>query len=352
LTPAAPPAPTRTSRPPRPPGGCVTGCAGRRRGSQPGQDGPGPVRGPLSHTAQALVSGQLSPAHARVLAQGTHQLPDHVAAEAEPVLVEAATRLDPPLLRQAVAYLCQVADPDRADAARQRHHERRGLWLAPTLDHMVAVKGLLEAEAGQTVLAALEPLARPADARDARSGDQRNADALAELCRRALEGGRLPKTGGVRPQLLVTMDLDTLLGGPGALGGEAGWAGPLGPEACRRLACDASVTRVVVTRQPVAPGHGQADGCPCGEAGAGRTGDLGDGVAIGELGEEAGLQARLRAAMALLPPTLGGAPSRPLDVGRSTRVVTPAQRSALAVQAVDASFQTAIAPWPGARGII
>jgi hypothetical protein len=36
--------------------------------------------------------------------------------------------------------------------------------------------------------------------------------------------------------------------------------------------------------------------------------------------------------MALLPPTLGGAPSQPLDVGRATRVVQPAQHSALAVR--------------------
>jgi hypothetical protein len=32
------------------------------------------------------------------------------------------------------------------------------------------------------------------------------------------------------------------------VGGEAGWAGPLAPEACRRLACDGALTRVVVTR--------------------------------------------------------------------------------------------------------
>jgi len=36
--------------------------------------------------------------------------------------------------------------------------------------------------------------------------------------------------------------------------------------------------------------------------------------------------------MTRLPPILGGAPSQPLDVGRTTRVVTPAQRSALAVR--------------------
>ena len=205
-------------------------------------------RGPLQATAQALTSGHISPAHARVLAQGTRHLPGQVATEAEPVLLEAAVRLDPPQLRQAVGYLVEVADPDAADAACERRHERRGLWLSPTLDNMVAIDGLLEPEAGQTVLAALEPLARPDDADDPRQGWQRTADALTELARRALEGGRLPQTGGVRPQLLVTVDLDSLLGHPCGLGGDRGWAGPLDPEACRRLACDGAVTRILVTR--------------------------------------------------------------------------------------------------------
>ena len=153
-------------------------------------------RGPLTVTADALLGVELSVAHARVLAHGTQDLPNQVTAEAEPVLVEAACRLDPPRLRRVVGHLCLVADPDAADRHTEVRHGRRGLWLAPTLDGMVAVDGLLEPEAGQTLLAALEPLARPADASDTRSGSQRNADALAELARRALEGDRLPQTGG------------------------------------------------------------------------------------------------------------------------------------------------------------
>jgi HNH endonuclease len=45
-----------------------------------------------------------------------------------------------------------------------------------------------------------------------------------------------------------------------------------------------------------------------------------------------GLAAQLQAAMILLPPTLGGAPSQPLEVGRATRVIQAAQRAALAVR--------------------
>ncbi|HEX2157889.1 MAG TPA: DUF222 domain-containing protein [Actinomycetes bacterium] len=280
-------------------------------------------RGPLTRTAQALCAGELSVAHAAVVASGTSDLPNHTAAEADPVLVEAARRLDPPRLRRVIAHLRLVADPDGADHTAERRHQRRGVWLAPTFEGMVAIDGLLDPEAGQTLIAALEPLARPADAQDHRSGSQRTADALIELARRSLEGGRLPQAGGVRPQLAVTVDLDSLLGHPHGLGGEVGWAGPLHPEACRRLACDGAVTRVLVTRRhpgQLDPGHGPSpDAGPVAHDPSATAGPP-------------GLAERLRAAMALLPPILGGAPAQPLDVGRTTRVVQPTQRTALAVR--------------------
>jgi hypothetical protein len=83
-------------------------------------------RGPLTATAQALTAGEISPAHARVLAAGTQDLPDHVTAAAEPVLVETAGRLDPPRLRRVLDHLRLVADPDGADRQAERRHEQRG----------------------------------------------------------------------------------------------------------------------------------------------------------------------------------------------------------------------------------
>jgi hypothetical protein len=126
--------------------------------------------GPLPHTGAALVAGELSPAHAKVVVDGTHHLAPQVAMEAEPVLVDAARRVDPPHLRRLVGHLGQVADPEGADRARDHRHQRRGVWLSPTWDGMVAVDGLGTREAGTIVQAALEPLARPADAGAARKG--------------------------------------------------------------------------------------------------------------------------------------------------------------------------------------
>jgi hypothetical protein len=297
-------------------------------------------RGPLTGTARALTDGVISPAHAAVLAHTTHDLPAPTTIEAEPVLLEAAGRLDPPRLRRLVAHLRLVADPDGADTQAERRHQQRGLWLAPTWEDMVALHGLLEPEAGQTLLAALEPLACPASAEDERSGGQRRADALGEVARRALEAGRLPQTAGVRPQLTVTVDLDSLLGRPGAVGGEVGGPGPLDPEACRRLACDGAVTRVLVTRHPADHRHRSDDhhpspneppATPNQEAPPGSSSTPSFRSTPASIGDE-DLAARLRAAAAMLPPVLGGAPTQPLEVGRTSRVVQAAQRTALAVR--------------------
>src|ERR671913_367330 len=90
-------------------------------------------QGPLTATAQALTSGELSAAHAQVVAAGTRPLPDQVTIQAEPVLVEAARRLDPGRLRRLLGHLLQLAHPEGADRDRERRHARRGLWLAPPL---------------------------------------------------------------------------------------------------------------------------------------------------------------------------------------------------------------------------
>src|SRR5215218_9593056 len=115
----------------------------------------------------------------------------------------------PTRLRRAIGHLHLVADPDGADRHAQRQHEQRGLWLAPTWEGMVALPGLLDPEAGQTLLAALAPWPAPTTPTTP-SSDQRRADALTELARRPLEpgppppgAGQLPQTGGVRPQLTV-----------------------------------------------------------------------------------------------------------------------------------------------------
>ena len=73
-------------------------------------------------------------------------------------------------------------------------------------------------------------------------------DALVELARRALRSGELPTVRGAAAQVRVSIDWFALCaarGAPGVAGGELPFAGPIGPETARRLACDAGVTRLL-----------------------------------------------------------------------------------------------------------
>jgi Domain of unknown function (DUF222) len=77
-------------------------------------------RGPLGGTGRALAAGAISPGHAVVLAAGTADLPPAAAAEAEPVLLDTAGRVDPPQLRKVLTHLREVADPQGVEARAQR----------------------------------------------------------------------------------------------------------------------------------------------------------------------------------------------------------------------------------------
>ena len=154
---------------------------------------------------------------------------------------------------------------------------RRCLHASVTFEGMVRLDGDLDPETGETFMTALRAVL-DADARSEAAGEavlaepderapaQRRADALAEICRGWLDRSDRPRVAGERPHLNVTVPIEALgaasLGGTARVGvdqaaahsatadlgsmGELEHAGALGRESVCRLACDASITRVVL----------------------------------------------------------------------------------------------------------
>jgi hypothetical protein len=185
----------------------------------------------------------------------------------------------------------------------------------------------LDGEGAAVVRAALDPLARPlspaaADGPDPRTPGRRRADALVEICRRALAGGDLPDTGGERPQLVVTVPLHVLSRG---LRGRTpdDRVGTLGRGTAGSGARD---------DRPAGPGVSGGVATHDGTGGAGTSrgtvgaGTLDDGTVV-----SATTARRLACDAAVLPAVLGGA-GQVLDVGRSRRLFTGPLRRALVLR--------------------
>ena len=114
-------------------------------------------------------------------------------------------------------------------------------------DAALFLHGCLDKVGGATLRTALDPLARRLGGGDLRTREQRYADALVELATHCLEAGRVPGVGGQRPHLQVTSTVATLSGTPGAPAAMLEFAGPIAGATAQRLACDASIARVLLS---------------------------------------------------------------------------------------------------------
>ncbi|HZN17812.1 MAG TPA: DUF222 domain-containing protein, partial [Micromonosporaceae bacterium] len=202
-----------------------------------------------------LATGALTLEQAQVVTQAVAALPAEVGPavvdKAAATLVGYASEYEPLALRRLGERILQVVAPEVAEQveaaalgrAEQRAERDRFLTLSDAGDGAVRLSGRLGAEAAAVVRAALEPLCRPLPG-DTRTPGQRRADALTDICRLALATTELPDQGGEAPQVVVTVDYDTLTRqlGPGLLDtGET-----LSPETVRRLACDARIVPAVL----------------------------------------------------------------------------------------------------------
>lgn len=198
-------------------------------------------------TREALADGEVSTQAVRALVVAKEAHLERFIAD-EDVLLGSARTLSLRQLWFAVGYWRQAADPERALEDQEEQRERRELHVSPTLEGMVRLDGNLDPETGESLISALraslDASARAAGAPDLRSPAQRRADALGEICRHWLDTARRPRVAGERPHLTVTIDLNALEGRCGGTS-ELDHTGPIHPETARRLACDASVSRII-----------------------------------------------------------------------------------------------------------
>ncbi len=135
-----------------------------------------------------------------------------------------------------------AADPEGVVDEEKQGVEARSLTFSTAEDGCVLVKAILDKVGGATLRTALEPLAKRAGKDDDRDYPRRLADALVELGVHGLDNG----APGQRPNVQVTTSLETLLGLCGAPAPEMEYSLPISSKAVERLACDCTVTRILL----------------------------------------------------------------------------------------------------------
>ncbi len=120
--------------------------------------------------------------------------------------------------------------------------EPDGLRLSKVLDGRTNISGELSSDAAETVTTALNAFMDPPAETDDRTPAQRRADAFVRICQIALQQG----AAGVRAAANVTVVVDWATftrGGLGLMDGQ--YSGPLDPRDVDRLLCDSRISRVI-----------------------------------------------------------------------------------------------------------
>ncbi|HEV2033294.1 MAG TPA: DUF222 domain-containing protein, partial [Candidatus Dormibacteraeota bacterium] len=168
------------------------------------------------------------------------------AGFSETALLAKARKNSPGKFHHICRHYRHAADPKGYAAEQAEQVENRRLSLSTWEDGSLLINGVLDPIGGAAVRTALEPLARKSGAHDDRDRDRRFADALVELSMHALDSGVIPQQASQRTHLQVTTSLETLLGLDGAPAAEMEFSLPISSKTVERLACDCSVTRILL----------------------------------------------------------------------------------------------------------
>ncbi len=199
----------------------------------------------LPKTQQAFANGDLGYQHVAIMSRTAERVGAAAVQRAEPHLLEQAQSRDPGQFAGIAREFEHQTDAAAALAEANGAYKRRYVHLSEPANGLVRLDGVLDAEGGATLKTALDRL-MPLPARDdRRTPGQRCADAIVDLARKALNGGKLGGTGGQRPHLVITASVETLAGVPGAPPARMDGVGPIPLETAQRHGCDATVSWLV-----------------------------------------------------------------------------------------------------------
>src|ERR1700686_3674715 len=188
----------------------------------------------MPESTQAVYDGEIGYAHLATIVRTADAVGERFD---EKQLVAKARESSPGKFFYICHHYRHAADPKLYADEQAEQVQQRRLKLSTWIDGSVLISGQLDPVGGAAVRAAIAPLARRTGAHDDRDLEQRQGDALVELVSR----------GGSQAKIQVTSSLEMLLGLAGAPAADVELCSlPISAKTVERLACDCSITRILL----------------------------------------------------------------------------------------------------------
>ncbi len=207
---------------------------------------PEPPLAPL--TAEAAAEGAIGGGQIDAIIKTLARIPSSVPAEdvraGEKILVELARHAGPRQIARAGRRLLDELDPDGKEPRNEDPKDTRPeLRFIKHRDGTLGLKARLDLETYARLKSDLDPMAKPHKAidgvRDARTQDERYGDAFTDYVRLKTTSRNLPGQAGEATHILVTMSYEDLIRDIGEA--HLDLVGPISATDARILACDARV---------------------------------------------------------------------------------------------------------------
>ena len=213
----------------------------------------------LPQCEHALVDGEIGFAHLSVIARTASALSEKAPDDFnEDDVLDHARESSAGRLWHYCMRLRHALDPEGVVREQRIAVEERRLQFTVWDDGSVLISGQLDPIGGAALRTAIEPLAQPMGEGDDRCLERRQGDAVVELSLHSLDAGLVPQHASQRPHLQVTTTLETLKGLPESPAADMEFSTPISSVTVQRLACDASIARVVFGPDSVVVDVGRA----------------------------------------------------------------------------------------------
>ncbi|TMD23989.1 MAG: DUF222 domain-containing protein, partial [Chloroflexi bacterium] len=192
----------------------------------------------LPRSIEAVESAEIGYAHLTLMARTAQSVQGSATAASfeEGGLLDKAREYSVGRLWYFCHHMRHATDPEEFAAEQSRATEGRTLKMSTYEDGSLALEGWFDSIGGAVVRSALEPLAQAHG-----DHDERGREVLPQ-----------------RPHLQVTASLDTLRAVAGSPAGDMEYSLPVSAATVRRLACDGTITRVVLAPESVVIDVGRA----------------------------------------------------------------------------------------------